>query len=192
MGIDLKIHLSRFEADTHLLLRNDANGISSQIVWSAATNPKLLKISLALQPKLISTLELLYGCSKLQFSHMQWGTWVDHPTPSLCSYNIHSQNRTTRQIKQPKNSRLEKAVRQLFQDRCFLTRQAAVCRRLWGGFSIYCEAAVWRWPSDGCFQIGIRRSILAEGVSRYIHDPHSVGSYLISVFALDHNKHIVF
>ncbi len=25
-----------------------------------------------------------------------------------------------------------------------------------------------RQPSDGCFQIGIRRSILAEGVSRYI------------------------
>ena len=27
---------------------------------------------------------------------------------------------------------------------------------------------MWRRPSDGCFQIGIRRSILAEGVSRYI------------------------
>ncbi len=27
---------------------------------------------------------------------------------------------------------------------------------------------MWRRPSDGCFQIGIRRSIPAEGVSRYI------------------------
>ncbi len=55
----------------------------------------------------------------------------------------------------PQDSRLEKAVRQLFRDRSFLTRQAAVCRRLWGGCSIYRETAVWRRLSDSCFQIGI-------------------------------------
>ena len=32
---------------------------------------------------------------------------------------------------------------------------------------------MWRRLSDGCSQIGIRRSILAEGVSR-LYDPHSV------------------
>ncbi len=45
---------------------------------------------------------------------------------------------------------------------CFLTRQAAVCRRLWGGCSIYREAAMWRQPSDGCFQIGIRQAFRGQ------------------------------
>ena len=38
---------------------------------------------------------------------------------------------------------------------------------------------MWGRLSDSCFQIGMRRSILAEGVSRYcIYDPHSVGQIL--------------
>ncbi len=66
----------------------------------------------------------------------------------------------------PQDSRLEKTVRQLFRDRCFLTRQAVVCRRLSGGCSIYREAAVWRRPSDSCFQTGIRQAFNTPQDSR--------------------------
>ncbi len=97
---------------------------------------------------------------------------------------LHSQNRSSRQIASAGIHR-KTAVWKRLWDSCSGIGVFKPARRPFAGG---CEAVVLhtvrqpcgggcetenlfpvrRRPSDGCFQIGIRRSILAEGVSRYI------------------------
>ncbi len=69
---------------------------------------------------------------------------------------------------------MEAAVRRLFPDRYQTGIYYPARQPYAGGCETEVEAAVWRRLSDGCFQIGIRQSILAEGVSRYIRSTQCI------------------